>query len=120
MKVWKRWILKNVYTKATCRQTENQNGNVSIKSLSVRTAWINEYMQNDDEVVTPLLYACGVDNVRLVKILLSHGANPNLMAIDESQCSTMHMAAFYQNVEMMKLLIANGFDGLVSGYPFFF
>ena len=56
-------------------------------------------------------FACELNNVEILKLLLMHGANPNATyQKNTAKTTTMHYAASHKNVLLMKLLIKYGFD----------
>ena len=60
---------------------------------------------------TPVIAACVHNSTETLKVLLKHGANPNVFYDpNKIKKTTMHFAANYTNIEMMKLLIDHGFD----------
>ena len=70
---------------------------------------MDEYDENNK--YTPVIMACRSNNVATLQVLLKHGANPNLFYDPNGICkTTLHFAAEYSNISMMKLLFENGFD----------
>ena len=59
---------------------------------------------------TAIIQACWTNNLEMVKLFLTHGADPNLSSNKYNKMTTMHIAAINQNVQMMKLLIQHGFN----------
>ena len=68
-----------------------------------------EVNQRDGMDQTALMYGSTGDFPETVKILLEHGADPNLVDSDEHFSALMHAAA-EGNLEVVKLLIAAGAD----------
>ena len=62
--------------------------------------------------LTPIHMACHTNNSKIVRILLKHGANPNIVNKWENHTgvTTMHIAAMSGNKVVMKLLIEHGFN----------
>ena len=70
--------------------------------------------------LAPIHVACSKNNTAIVKLLLKYNADPNIILpwlhdadLAEkrlSNATTMHMAAMHGNLEVMKLLIENGFN----------
>ena len=60
---------------------------------------------------TPVSLACSCNNIEILELLLKHGANPNMIQDpNDEKITTMHWAAYYENLSMMKLLIKYKFD----------
>jgi ankyrin repeat protein len=58
---------------------------------------------NNDTYETPLMYACKLNKLVFVKLLLSNGANPNIYSQHNYSC--LHSAIANNNSEMVKTLI---------------
>ena len=70
---------------------------------------MNEY--DEKRQSTPVIAACASNSIETLKVLLKHGANPNVFYDpNKIKKTTMHFAAEYANIEMMKLLINHGFE----------
>jgi len=68
---------------------------------------INLHIKNDN-LETPLQYACKLNKITFVKLLLQSGANPNITSILNYSC--LHCAIDNNNLEMIKLLIEYNAD----------
>ena len=70
--------------------------------------------ENADKLVgamlgdTPIIDACLLGNVEMVRLLLQHGANPN--ATSDTNDNPLHCATRIGNAELLHLLISNGAD----------
>ena len=70
---------------------------------------MNKYDEKNE--YTPIHVACWTNNIEILELLLTAGADPNKLYQPKStKWTTMHIAASKQNIAMMKLLIDNGFD----------
>ncbi len=66
---------------------------------------INKY---DEQGSTPLLTACANNKTEFIKALLDANANPNLAGKSGLEATPLMQAAGFNNVEILKILIANG------------
>lgn len=57
---------------------------------------------------TPLSLAAFFNETTIAKLLLEHGANPNLQAINPSKVNALHSAVAKENYDLCLLLIKNG------------
>lgn len=62
--------------------------------------------------MTPLQLACRSGNIRIVRLLLSHNALPNVR--ESRGCTALHFACRYASLELVKLLIESGADPTVT------
>ena len=71
----------------------------------------NEIKERTDGL-TPIHMACHTNNSKIVRILLKHGANSNIVNkwYNHTGVTTMHIAATFGNKTVMKLLIQHGFN----------
>lgn len=67
-----------------------------------------------ERAVPPLLYACSRKDPEMVKLLIQHGANVNVVLKfdpeDDTDSTLLHMAVFYGNLEICQELVAAGAD----------
>ncbi len=64
---------------------------------------------NLEELTGALGYAIGENNIKMVQLLLSYGADPN-GGIEETNKSPMHTAAEFCNIPIFEILIEHGGD----------
>ena len=58
---------------------------------------------------TPLFYSCYYNSIGIIKLLLKQGADPNISK-KSTNTTTFWYASRNANLEVMKLLVDNGFD----------
>ena len=63
-------------------------------------------IHSQDGGMTPLHIATIINNIDMVKLLLSEGSNIN--AIDETSSTALHRAVASENYEITKILLENG------------
>ena len=92
-----------------------QNDSSTVKELvETSTTILDEY--DPTYTYTPVLLACMLNNVEILRILLQgtllqKGGNPNMIyQPNGQQITAMQFAAKYENISMMKLLIEYRFD----------
>jgi uncharacterized protein len=57
---------------------------------------------------TPLSLAAFFNQTEIAKLLLTHGADPNLQATNPAKVNALHSAVARQNIELSKLFISHG------------
>ena len=106
-----------------CKKCSNTNNLKKIKLLIENGANIDtqdKYVFEDPKGIqllstgqtTPLMFACMLRSIKVVKFLLENGANPNLKSSTEQ--TALIMATIRGRFEIVKLLLKNGAD-LASG-----
>src|SRR5437868_3557273 len=83
----------------------NENDLEAIKEITLRTFPVNRIIKEKGR--TPLMLAAQNNNTGLVKFLLDNGANPNIKDTIHGN-TPLHFAAFFQNREMIQLLLSFG------------
>lgn len=67
-----------------------------------------------ERAVPPLLYACMRKDPEMVKLLIQHGANVNVVLKfdpdDDTDSTILHMAVFYGNLDICQELVSAGAD----------
>ena len=79
---------------------------------------VNEMLSADPELArklnpsrrSPLFHACGTGNLELVRLLLDHGADPNLPESCADKGKALFIASDRNDLPLMKLLLKHGAD----------
>lgn len=68
----------------------------------------------DDQGITPLMYAITFEQYDIAELLLSYGADPNVQ--DYNGYSSLTIAAYFGNIHAIKLLITHGANPFIQDF----
>ena len=93
---------------ATALHIAADNGQPYLVDLLLKSGSdINATDKNDR---TPLLYASRKCHLHIAELLIKHKASINWMAKTEQGTTALHLAVFYDKIQMVQLLLENGAD----------
>lgn len=78
---------------------------------------IHRYPMEREDGTSPLLAAAGTSQLRVLRLLLERGANPNLSSLpNEAGWTALHLAATVNNYEAVELLLLHGANIITPGW----